>query len=696
MADQKFKSKVRLQGGAAIPSETASRALALDSSGNVVSSTTTDAELAFLSGVTSSVQDQITDAQTDATQALADAAAAQADIDNHIADTTDAHDASAISVVDSGGNFTATDVEGALAEAMDAAQAAQADATQALADAAAAQADVDDLVTLSGVAANSTDLGTFTGSIIPDNSDVKEALQALESEIEAIPSPFYYAGTWAASTNTPTLDDTDTGVQGAVYYVTDSGSVDFGSGAISFAAGDKVANNGTTWDKWDMTDQVASVNGETGAVVLDSDDISEGSTNLYFTDERAQDAVGTILVDTASVDLAYNDGTPSITATVLPAGVDHDQLMNFVANEHVDHSTVSIATAANTSGLTGGGDITATRNLSVDINGTTLETSADDADKVLIWDDSASALKSMSRANFLGGSIPQDTDDLPEGSTNLYFTNERVDDRVAALLVEGAGIDLTYNDGANTLTIASTITQYTDEMAQDAVGSILVDSASIDFTYDDGTPSVTAVVLPAGVDHDALANFVANEHVDHSTVDIATAADSGLTGGGDITATRNLSVDITGTTALAASPDVADEFLVWDDSASALKKVTYAEITAGFSTGSAGDIAETSFSIANNQGSAANVTGFAFASGTVRSFEALVSVEIDATLDLFEQFTLTGINKAGSFEMAQSAVGDESGIVFSITSGGQIQYTSANYAGFVSGDIKFRAITTTV
>lgn len=46
------------------------------------------------------------------------------------------------------------------------------------------------------------------------------------------------------------------------------------------------------------------------------------------------------------------------------------------------------------------------------------------------------------------------TADLPEGS-NLYFTNERVDDRVNALLVAGSNITLTYDDTANTLTVAS-------------------------------------------------------------------------------------------------------------------------------------------------------------------------------------------------------------------------------------------------
>jgi microcystin-dependent protein len=43
------------------------------------------------------------------------------------------------------------------------------------------QEDVDDLIALSGVAANSTNLGTFTGSTIPDNSTNKQAFQALET-----------------------------------------------------------------------------------------------------------------------------------------------------------------------------------------------------------------------------------------------------------------------------------------------------------------------------------------------------------------------------------------------------------------------------------------------------------------------------------------------------------------------------------
>ncbi len=48
------------------------------------------------------------------------------------------------------------------------------------------------------------------------------------------------------------------------------------------------------------------------------------------------------------------------------------------------------------------------------------------------------------------------TDDITEGSSNLFHTNERVDDRVNSLLQAGANITLTYDDAANTLTIAAT------------------------------------------------------------------------------------------------------------------------------------------------------------------------------------------------------------------------------------------------
>lgn len=449
MANQKFKSKVQADAGVQLTAESASRALQLDGSGNVQSSAVTSTELGYVAGLTSSAQTQISNAQSDATQALSDAANAQSDINTHIADTSGAHAASAISNTPAG-NLAASDVQGALNEL---------------------QGDIDALVSLSGVSSGATNLGTFTGAIIPDSSTIKDALQSIETFIEAIPSPFYYAGVWAASTNTPTLANTDTGVAGAVYYVTDSGSVDFGAGVMVFNAGDKVANNGTTWDKWDMTDAVVSVNGQSGIVVLSTSNIAEGS-NLYFTDERAQDAVGGMVASSSTVSLTYVDATPSLTATAI----------------------------------------------------TQLSITSD-----------ASGLKLVNDA-------------ATPGNTQYYGTN--------------------------------------------------------------GSGTKGFFPIPA--------------------------------------------------------------------------------------VGSAGDIQETTFAAANNVASPANVTGLAFAVGIVRAFKALVSVSIDATSDLNESFELSGTQLASGFVMAISSVGDDSGVVFTITSAGQVQYVSSNVTGFVSDSIHFRAQTVSI
>lgn len=47
------------------------------------------------------------------------------------------------------------------------------------------------------------------------------------------------------------------------------------------------------------------------------------------------------------------------------------------------------------------------------------------------------------------------TDDVAEGSTNKYLTDERVQDLISTTLVQGSNITLTYNDSAGTLTVAA-------------------------------------------------------------------------------------------------------------------------------------------------------------------------------------------------------------------------------------------------
>lgn len=113
-------------------------------------------------------------------------------------------------------------------------------------------------------------------------------------------------------------------------------------------------------------------------------------------------------------------------------------------------------------------------------------------------------------------------------------------------------------------------------------------------------------------------------------------------------------------------------------------------------TASGGDIPDTQFNFVNNQGSAADVTGLLFPTASVRSFTALVSVFRDGSSDLYEAFTLEGINRAASWTMSQTSVGDDSGMVFTINNSGQVQYTSTSNAGSSAEKMRFRAITTAI
>jgi hypothetical protein len=266
-----------------------------------------------------------------------------------------------------------------------------------------------------------------------------------------------FLGAWNASTNSPALAD-GTGNSGDVYRVSAAGTQDLGSGNQTFAIGDWVMYNGSIWQHSPGTDAVTSVNSLTGAVVLDTDDIAEG-TAQYFTTERAQDAVGAALTDTASVDFTYNDGANTIEAVVLPAGVDHDALSNYVANKHVDHTAVSISTATD-SGLAGGGDISATRTITIDPTNAPAATVAG-GDLLLIADISAAnALKKVtaqSIADLAAGSAAQ-AFTWTDGSTSKVCTHTFATNDVLVELYDSTSLETVYADvvdrtGTNEVTI---------------------------------------------------------------------------------------------------------------------------------------------------------------------------------------------------------------------------------------------------
>lgn len=101
----------------------------------------------------------------------------------------------------------------------------------------ALETDLEALQTLTGVAAESVNLGTFTGTIIPDSSTIKAALQSLETDVEAIQTALGIAaeavdfGTFTgsvipdSSTAKAALQALETYVDGAVLIFTSQAAV---------------------------------------------------------------------------------------------------------------------------------------------------------------------------------------------------------------------------------------------------------------------------------------------------------------------------------------------------------------------------------------------------------------------------------------------------------------------------------------
>jgi hypothetical protein len=73
---------------------------------------------------------------------------------------------------------------------------------------------------------------------------------------------------------------------------------------------------------------------------------------------------------TSSINTTIKNKLDADTVVSRSIQVDHNATTNYVANRHIDHTAVSITTAAG-SGLSGGGDITTTRDLSIATGGVT-------------------------------------------------------------------------------------------------------------------------------------------------------------------------------------------------------------------------------------------------------------------------------------------------------------------------------------
>lgn len=154
---------------------------------------------------------------------------------------------------------------------------------------------------------------------------------------------------------------------------------------------------------------------EGGDAAANTDELTEGSTNLYFTNERAQDAIGT----------AITGGTQTnITVTY----DDTNNVYNFVAENGVADSTTDDLTEGSTN---------------------------------LYYTDARVD-------SYVSGSM--DTDDLSEGATNLYYTDARARGAVSSgddYIAYNSGTGVFTLDTANAATVA-----YVDQEVSDVNNTI--------------------------------------------------------------------------------------------------------------------------------------------------------------------------------------------------------------------------------
>ena len=301
--------------------------------------------------------------------------------------------------------------------------------------------------------------------------------------------------------------------------------VPVGGTAGQVLAKDTNADYDTTWVN-PAGGAVDSVNGQTGVVVLDQDDIGDGTTYKQYSDtektklagiEAGADVTDATNVASAGAFMKSVDDTDDITVgstNKFATSAEKTKLSHITVTQAVDLDTME-SDIANKQPLDA--DLTSIAGLDSSTSGAIASDGAGWIKKTYAQlktalglvkadvglgnvDNTSDANKPISTATqtALDGKVDENgaitgatktkitydakglvtagadatTTDIAEG-TNLYFTDERVDDRVDALIQDSAvtapGITWAYDDGANTLT--PTVKQSYDVFIYKSTGS---------------------------------------------------------------------------------------------------------------------------------------------------------------------------------------------------------------------------------
>ena len=183
-----------------------------------------------------------------------------------------------------------------------------------------------------------------------------------------------------------------------------------------------------------------------------------------------------------------------IQVVIEDSGIDHDQTTNFVANEHINHTSVTLTAGV---GLSGGGDISANRTFTVDLNELTTETAIASGDFIAMVDITDSGSGKITFSNF-EGTINHD-------SLTGFVANEHIN-HTSVTLTAGVGLS-----GGGDISANRTFTVDLNELGVEttiASGDFI---AMVDIT-DSGSQKITFANLEGTIDHGSIAGLGDDDH----------------------------------------------------------------------------------------------------------------------------------------------------------------------------------------
>jgi hypothetical protein len=296
-----------------------------------------------------------------------------------------------------------------------------------------------------------------------------------------------------------------------------------------------------------------------------TDEITEGSSNLYFTNERVDDRVGAIMSATGNLSVTYNDGagTIVISEALTTTDIDEGDALYFT-NARADGRFDTKLAAADTGDLSEGSNLYYTNAradarvqaaIDTDVNfGSASDTLVPSQLAVKTYVDAQ-----VDTADALG-ELSGDTDDITEGSTNLFFTNAR-----ARAAISATG-DISYNSSTGVISF----TNDAGDIESVTAGSGLTGggtSGAVTLNIGAGTGiTVNAddvAVNMGAFDTDNLSEGSSNLYFTNSRADARITAYTGAMTSmtGNITTTANVSGSFfVGTATAARYADLAEKY----------------------------------------------------------------------------------------------------------------------------------------